>query len=414
MTARVLSPGDRFADYAIVRLLGAGGFGTVYEAEHLLTGRRAAVKIAHPHVTEDEDARARALQEARALGELQHANVVALHHAGITEQGQVWIAMELLSGWTLRELLQRPLPLEQATAILSETCEGVAAAHDIAIIHRDLKPENVFVTTQMAIKVLDFTAAKAAGRGVVRSTGETGGSRKVLGTPAYMSPEQLRGERVDSRTDLYSLGVMAYEVLAGRHPFVNADGRLPDEFELARRHDSQEPAPLSAVAPHLPASLEKLVRGLLAKRREERPARAKEVAAELRAIRARYLSEHGPRAFEKEWRGAGSFATSGRAVVAGGEEAPARLPSRRIVVSEGGANTGGLSGTPSRAPAAGHRVIHITARRDPKGAARGARRAVPWAVGGAAVLLLLMACVWLWVSRGTGQEPPANAGAVSR
>jgi serine/threonine protein kinase len=124
MTARVLSPGDRFADYTIVRLLGAGGFGTVYEAEHALTGRRAALKIAHPHVMEDEDARSRAVQEARALGELQHANVVALQHAGIAGNGQVWIAMELLSGWTLRDLMQSPLPVEQATAILAEACEG--------------------------------------------------------------------------------------------------------------------------------------------------------------------------------------------------------------------------------------------------------------------------------------------------
>lgn len=411
MTARVLSPGDRFADYVVLRLIGAGGFGTVYEAEHLLTGRRAALKLAHPHVIEDADARSRAVQEARALGELQHANVVALQHAGITEQGQVWIAMELLSGWTLRDLMQSPLPPEQATAILAETCEGLAAAHDIDIFHRDVKPENVFVTTQMAIKVLDFTAAKAAGRGVVQSTGKTDGPRRLIGTPAYMSPEQLRGERADARTDLYSLGVMAYEVLARRHPFADPNGRIPDEFELARRHDSVNAAPLAKVAPELPASLARLVTRLIAKDRDDRPARARDVAAELRTIRARLLKQQGSREFEKEWRGAGSFATSGRTVAAGLQPAPPRLPSHRVVVSEGSREGVECGERCSAAPTTdrGPRVIHITARRDATRPSKGARRAVSGAAFGVAVLLVMMVCAWVWASRARGDHTPAPA-----
>ncbi len=335
MSARVLSSGDRFADYVIVRLLGAGGFGAVYEAEHALTGRPAALKIAHPHIVEEEDARARAVQEARALGELQHPNIVSLQNAGLTSDGQVWIAMELLSGWTLRDLLRRRLPLEQATAILAETCEGLAAAHDIAIVHRDIKPENVFVTTQMAIKVLDFTAAKAAGRGIVQSTGQTSGegARRVLGTPAYMSPEQVRGERVDCRTDLYSLGVMAYEIVARRHPFANEDGTLPNEFELARRHESVEPAALKSISGDVPDDLAVLLGRLLSKQRQDRPARARDVATALRTIRERYLQAHASPAFAKEWRGAGSFAATGSTGLPPATDTAPRQTGRRVVLT---------------------------------------------------------------------------------
>ncbi len=296
---------------------------------------------------------------------------------------------------------------------------GLAAAHDIDIIHRDVKPENVFVTAQMAIKVLDFTAAKAAGRGVVQSTGKAdgqGAARTILGTPPYMSPEQLRGERVDFPTDLYSLGVMAYEVLARRHPFADPDGRLPDELELARRQLSTEPKPLSAVAPGLPERLAALVTRLLAKDRDRRPARARDVAAELRAIRARYLQKQGSRAFEKEWRGAGSFATSGQTVVAGSPHVSPRFPSRRVVVPESGSSPAAPVERSRAAPAKDTepRVIHITARRDATGLSAGRRRAVSWAVGGALVLLLVIVCGWIWASRPTSQLPPPAPGEAVR
>lgn len=236
--------GDRFADYVIVRTIGTGGMGCVYEAEHLFTGRRVALKIMHRHRAEDPEFRARAVQEARATAELRHGNIVTLESANITADGVVWIATEYLEGHTLREklALSRRLSVEEALGYLVEICDGIAAAHDIGIVHRDLKPENVFVTSQNAVKVLDFGAAKAPGLGIVSTTAELaqrGGARRVIGTPAYMAPEQARGERAGPAADIYAIGVMGYELLAHRHPFADPEGGFPDGFELSRRHIEQ-------------------------------------------------------------------------------------------------------------------------------------------------------------------------------
>lgn len=391
INARALEAGDRFADYVIVRLIGAGGFGAVYEAEHPILGRRVALKITHPDLAEDPDCRARALQEARALAELPHPNIVAIQNAGITPEGQVWIATELLHGWTLREMRARsgPMPVEQALAVLVEICDGVGAAHDIDILHRDLKPENVFVTRQIAVKVLDFTAAKAAGRGIVESSGEVPAgkeSRKVIGTVAYMSPEQLRGERVDRRTDVYSVGVMAYELLGPAHPFGNDDGSLPEDYELARRHAEVQPAPLPRVVPGVPDRVWKVVAAALAKDRDERLPSMKLFAMDLRAARARHLEDRAAEqaSLAREWRGAGSFASYGEAAQKPPDESP-REPSRRVVVST---PTGAIRPRARRQPVSDEPpVIHITAVRPAKSRRRSRR--------GAAVAVVLAVLVLL-------------------
>lgn len=417
MAAGVLSPGDRFADYTVVRLLGAGGFGAVYEAEHALTGRRAALKIIHPHVAEDAGSRARALQEIRALGELSHANIVALEGAGISPDGQVWLATELLRGWTLRDLRARsgPMAVEQALAILAEICDGVAAAHDIRILHRDLKPENVFVTTQMAVKVLDFTAAKAEGRNLVQSTGDLageGGIRKIIGTPAYMSPEQLRGERADHRTDIYSVGLIGYELLGPAHPFANRDGSMPDEFELARRHGAAAPRPLPELSPDVPEDAWQVIRKALSKRPEDRQSRIRDLAAELRAARARYLKGREPRAFAKDWRGPGSFATHGEAEPPVHEDAP-RNPSRRVVVR--GRPAEPAEDQKQDRTLAGVQIVHVTVGRGSRASRRRGRLAATVVLAAACVVVLAVFVIaWRMGTRtpaspsSTGQGDPVR------
>lgn len=422
MLARVLTEGEKFADYVIVRQIGAGGFGAVYEAEHPVLGRRVALKIAHPDVSADPDARARALQEARALAELSHPNVVAIQNAGVTSEGQVWIATELLKGWTLREMRRAPIPVEQALALLAEICDGVAAAHEVHILHRDLKPENIFVTRQVAVKVLDFTAAKASTLGLVASSSEIAAgkqARRVLGTLAYMSPEQARGERPDLRTDVYSVGVIAYEIMGPRHPFADPDGTMPAEYELAQRHAEARPVPLPRLDPSIPSYVWDVVAEALEKDRERRLPSMRLFAQKLRAARERFLKDRDieAEALAEEWRGAGSFRRHGTADIEPTRPAP-RLTSRRVVVqgdtvSEMPAMTA-LQSPQGESAAVGHaspRAIHITASR-PARRARSTRRAAVWVV--LAAVAALITAAWIAGRVRGAAETRESSGGVSR
>lgn len=274
----------------------------------------------------------------------------------------------------------------------------------------------------MRVVVLDFTAAKATGRNLVQSTGETAGpegGRRVLGTPAYMSPEQVRGERVDHRTDMYSLGVMAYELLWA-HPFSDEDGSLPDEFEIARRHDRTKPVPLTERISDFPEDLWVLIERLLSKRRDERPSRMLDVATELRAIRRRYMGGRTSPMFTREWRGAGSFAVSGEARARTAEEGEPRHPSRSVVVrgheTHGGVSQPGRRTDAAEAAPTAH-VIHITADRKTRSRKRRIdRRVVTAAVAAVAFMLVLVSLAWLGAtSRSAGTSAPApDAGGPNR
>lgn len=377
-----LGAGAKFADYAIVRTIGVGGMGRVYEAEHVFTGRRVALKITHRHRAENPELRARAVQEARATAELRHKNIVTLESANITADGVVWIATEYLEGHTLREklALSRRLGVEEALGYLIDLCDGVAAAHDIGIVHRDLKPENVFVTSQNAVKVLDFGAARAPGLGLVSTTAELvqrGGARRVIGTPAYMAPEQARGERAGPAADIYSIGVMGYELLGSRHPFADPDGGFPDPFELNRRHIEQVPVPLSQIAPEVPDFVCEILRRAMEKDPAKRQPSAVALAGELRAARTRQRDAHAeaPRKpFAKEWIEPGSWAAHGPAFdVPARDEAPSPAHERMIVPAGPPASTAAVQARAQLAlttvpltAAAAHRAI---ARR-PRAAAR--------------------------------------------
>src|SRR5690242_11803538 len=204
-----LSPGDVCDGYRILSLIAAGGMGDVYEAVHDPSGRTVAVKCLKVRHRNKEDARARMKMEAVVLSELQHENLVQVNDAGM-----VWFAMERLHGQTLRDVLYRAgrLPIPEALHYASEIADGVDAVHEVNVIHRDLKPENVFVTSDNVIKVLDLGTGKFTGYGL-NSTDRM----RVVGTTAYMSPEQIKGLRVDARADVYALGLIVYEMIAGRH-----------------------------------------------------------------------------------------------------------------------------------------------------------------------------------------------------
>ncbi len=203
--------------YRVLRLLGEGGMGLVYEVEHQTLRRRMALKMLRPKLAADPELSARFLREARAAAAIEHPNVVRITDFGVTREGPAYFVMELLEGCPLRSLVRRgPLAPDRVAHIARQVADGLAAAHMAGVIHRDLKPDNVHVHEAGgdAVKVLDFGLARVAGTSKLTQRGV------VFGTPQYMSPEQASGGELDPRSDLYALGVILYELLTGRVPFV--------------------------------------------------------------------------------------------------------------------------------------------------------------------------------------------------
>jgi len=282
-----LTPGAVVAGYRIVKLLGFGGMGAVYEAVHPIIGKRAAVKVIQSHAASSKTGTDRFVQEARLVNQIRHPSIVDVFGFDALPDGRPVLVMELLEGETLAQLLARRGRLLQPEAIglLLPVLGALAAAHAAGVIHRDLKPENLFALRGGAVKVLDFGIAKLIdappGSGL---TSMTGGQ---LGTPKYMSPEQCRGQPVDGRSDLYAIGLILFELLAGRGPF---QGGSPAEY--LGQHLYAEPTRLSmyvAVDPRI----EELVTRLLAKDREQRPASAHEVEEQLRTLHAELVAAAG-------------------------------------------------------------------------------------------------------------------------
>ncbi len=255
--------------YRLVRLLGAGGMGDVYEAQHSVVGRRFAIKFLHPNLAGNIEMVARFQREAQAAGSLENENVAAVVDAGTADDGAPYLVMEYLEGEVLAQLLLRtgPLSVPRATYIIIQACRGLAAAHERNIVHRDLKPENLFICKRGdgtdLVKVLDFGIAKlhagAPGTGLTR-TGAT------MGTPFYMSLEQARGAKeVDHRTDVYALGVILYEILTGAKPHPG------DSYnEILYHVISNEPTPLESFRGGLPAGLPAVVNKAMAREASDR------------------------------------------------------------------------------------------------------------------------------------------------
>ncbi|MFN2386738.1 MAG: serine/threonine-protein kinase, partial [Thermoanaerobaculia bacterium] len=213
-----VSVGSRLGPYEVLAELGAGGMGEVYRAKDARLGRDVALKVLPTEAAGDAGRRSRFAEEARAASALAHPNIVAVYDVGESD-GSVWIAMELIEGRTVRELLvSGPLPARRALEIGTQVAEGLAAAHAAGIVHRDLKPENLILSRDGFVKILDFGLAKLADRGVASADGPTvaGGAPgtepgTVLGTVGYMSPEQAAGQSVDFRSDQFSYGSILYE-----------------------------------------------------------------------------------------------------------------------------------------------------------------------------------------------------------
>jgi serine/threonine-protein kinase len=306
--------------YRLEERLGIGGMGTVYRARHLLIDRPVAVKVLNQRFVEDEAARTRFSREARACGRLQHANAVTVTDFGQSHDGYVYLVMELLEGRTLRDVLSKEAPLDAARAVslMLQISDAVAAAHDAGIIHRDLKPANVFIVQRADVpanvKVLDFGIAKLAAESLDEDDPMTLTQiGAMIGTPRYMSPEQCDGVELTPAADVYSLGVILYEMLTGSVPF---SGSTP--LAIAMKHTTELPRSPREIVSSIPAPLEELVLHTLEKDPQARPANANEFRRELLQTAERLGLEHaaiasGPNL--EALRNAGTESPSGRLVI---------------------------------------------------------------------------------------------------
>jgi serine/threonine-protein kinase len=265
--------GQTFGNYRVTELIGEGGMGIVYLAEHPGIGRRAAVKVLRPGLTDSPELTKRFFNEARAANAIRHPGIVEVFDCGTLPSGTSYIVMELLEGENLSSRLRNlgRLPIADAKRIAAQTASALAAAHAAGIVHRDLKPDNLFLvpdnrdTSSELVKVLDFGIAKLGQQGSNTSSVRTR-TGSVMGTPAYMSPEQCRGTReIDHRTDIYALGVILFEMVCGRPPFVS------EGFgEMVHLHISEPPPAPRSINAAVPEDLEHLILWCLAKEPAER------------------------------------------------------------------------------------------------------------------------------------------------
>ena len=249
--------------------------GVVYKALDTKLDRSVALKFLPPHLSMDEEAKARFIHEAKAASALDHVNIGYIHEIDETDDGQLFIAMAFYAGETLKKKITRgPLPIDEALDYAVQIAEGLGRAHEAGIIHRDIKPANVMVTERGQVKIVDFGLAKVQDVSLTK-TGST------LGTVMYMSPEQTRGEAVDHRTDLWALGVVLYELLAGERPFKG-------DYEQAIIYSvlNEEPEALGALRSKAPEALAGVVEKLLQKDPEDRYQRVDDLLADLKALGA--------------------------------------------------------------------------------------------------------------------------------
>jgi serine/threonine-protein kinase len=292
--AWLLPEGAAINEYRVVKLLGRGAFGAVYHAVHAVIGKQVAIKVLNAQFSEDATMAARFVDEARAVNRIGHPNIVDIFGFGALADGRKYCVMELLTGETLGAYLERRerLPVSEAVAILSQVASALDAAHAASVVHRDLKPDNILLSLQLPatgeagaplpvkVTLLDFGIAQMAD-GLHRRTG----SNMVLGTPAYMSPEQCRGAQIDFRSDIYALGVVAFEVLTGTLPFEGTNA-----FQVTAQHLNEPPPSPSSRVPALGAAIDAAVLSMLSKTPSERPESA------VKAIRALAGDEVGVRA----------------------------------------------------------------------------------------------------------------------
>jgi dipeptidyl aminopeptidase/acylaminoacyl peptidase len=279
-----LAPGAKLDSYEVLGLLGAGGMGEVYRARDPVLRREVAIKVLPSFVSQDPDRLRRFEQEAQAAAALNHPNILAVHQFGVFESAP-YLVSELLVGCTLRQLLQRgPMPVRKAIDYGVQIAHGLAAAHEKGIVHRDLKPENLFVTKDGRVKILDFGLAKLMQHGpdpngTAPTIPQNTDPGMVMGTAGYMSPEQVRGETVDHRTDIFAFGATLYEMLSGTRAFNRSTSA---ETMTAILND--EPPSISQIVQSAPPGLQRVVHRCLEKNPEQRFQSASDLAFALEAL----------------------------------------------------------------------------------------------------------------------------------
>src|SRR5205807_1391377 len=270
--------GSKVGRFLIHSKLGAGGMGEVYYAEDTKLRRPVALKRVAPRLGNDPKAWQRILREAQRASALSSEHIASVHDV-LEEQGELFLVMEYVEGETLRRRLQRPVTLEQVLEIATQCAEALMLAHEHGIIHCDIKPENIMLTPAGHVKILDFGVAKLLPRSDQSSTLEL--TRTVAGTPAYMAPEVLLEKLPDARTDIFSLGVVLYEMLALRHPFFKGSFVATSDRIL---HET--PTAIRVFTPNLPEGLDAIVMKAMAKVPAQRYANARELLEDLCRVQA--------------------------------------------------------------------------------------------------------------------------------
>jgi serine/threonine protein kinase/tetratricopeptide (TPR) repeat protein len=267
--------GKQIQHYKILEKLGGGGMGIVYKAEDTKLQRMVALKFLPPRVSLNKEVKERFIHEARAASALDHNNICTIYEIGESEDGQMYMAMALYEGETLQAKIDKnPLPLENALNIAIQIAEGLSVAHQKDIVHRDIKPANIIITSRNVVKILDFGLAKLSGQTKLTKEGTT------LGTTNYMSPEQIRGEELDNRTDIWALGVIIYEMVTGQAPFKG-------EYEQAVMYSiaNEDPKPLTGMRSGVPMELERIVSKALAKDADERYQHLSDLMVDLKKLK---------------------------------------------------------------------------------------------------------------------------------
>ncbi len=284
--------GQTISHYKIIEKLGEGGMGVVYKAHDEKLDRNVALKFISKAFATDEEKK-RFLREAQAAAAVEHPNICPIHEIDEAD-GRVFFVMAFVEGRTITEMVaDGPLEFEQAASIVRQVASGLEEAHEHGIVHRDIKGQNIIVNSKGRATILDFGLVQRKGKTRLTATGTT------LGTAAYMSPEQARGEETDARTDLWSLGVVLYEALTGLHPF-------DSEHDLATLYQivNEEPEPLTKYRADVPLELERVVERALVKDRRERYQSAAEIVADLTAPSGEtriVTGAHRPEARSRRW-----------------------------------------------------------------------------------------------------------------
>ncbi|MGK4001699.1 serine/threonine-protein kinase [Sorangium sp. So ce1036] len=410
--------------YVVVRLLGQGGMGEVYEVEHIELGRRFAVKVLHRSLAGRRDLSARMRAEARSIAGLRHRSLPEVFDLGTTADGRPYFAMELLDGRDLRTELARlgvvaiPTALDLALQALS----ALSLAHSAGIVHRDIKLENLFLCDDGTLKVLDFGVAKLLHAGASLTAPDA-----LIGTPRTMSPEQCAAQPIDPRADIYAMGLVLYEIVAGRGPFDELRGQR-DALRFA--HCEREPPPPSRFAPQpIPPALERLILRAIAKAPEHRFQTAADMEAAVRRLRGagQVQTAADMEAAVRRLRGAGQGdvapASSARELTPTAIDAPAPIASARCARSVAARRPPTAPPRPGRAGAArpaGRALTRSRLRaRTPQRVGRPASRAGALGVCAlalaSAALGLTLAQRWpAWGDPPAPAPPPAHAAAQPR